>query len=158
MNKLSGDAILPPPEALDPADYQNDFLLWIDKQVGLLRARKFDQLDLNNIIEEIDSMGKSLRRELESRLEVLMMHLLKCQFQPDKKSGRWLGTIHEQRAQIARLLEDTPSLRREVEQRAQRAYPSASYGAALETGLPEATFPAEICYSTVQLLDPRFFP
>ena len=158
MNKPSGDKHFPPPDAIDPADYENDFLLWIDKQVGLLRARKFEQLDLNNIIEEMDSMGKSLRRELESRLEVLIMHLLKCQFQPSKKSGSWLGTIHEQRSQLHRLLEENPSLRRDVAQRAQRAYASAAHGASLETGLPESAFPAEMSYSVNQLLDRRYFP
>jgi hypothetical protein len=158
MNKLSGDTFLPPNDATDPADYENDFLLWIEKQVELLRAKKFEQLDLDNLIEEMDSMGKSLRRELGSRLKVLLMHLLKCEYQPEKKSGSWLGTIHTQRDDIAALLEENPSLRREVPERAQRAYASAVHGASLETGLPETTFPSAIPYSTDQLLDPRFFP
>jgi hypothetical protein len=158
MNKLSSDTFLPPNDVTDPADYENDFLLWIEKQVELLRAKKFEQLDLDNIIEEMDSMGKSLRRELASRLEVLLMHLLKCQCQPEQKSGSWLGTIHAQRSQIRRLLEENPSLRREVTQGAQRAYASALQGASLETGLPESNFPSENPYSSEQLLDSHFFP
>jgi hypothetical protein len=158
MNKLSSETFLPPRDVTDPADYENDFLLWIDKQVELLRAKKFEQLDLNNLIEEMDSMGKSLRRELNSRLEVLLMHLLKCEYQPDMKSSSWRGTIHTQRSQLRGLLEENPSLRREFSQRAQRAYTFAVQGASLESGLPESTFPAENPYSGEQLLDSKFFP
>ncbi len=159
MNKLSsGNTLLPPTDVTDPADYESDFVVWIDKQVELLRAKKFDQLDLENLIEEMDSMGKSLRRELGSRLSVLLQHLLKCQFQPHMKSKSWVSTIHEQRTQIIDLLEQNPSLRREVEQRAARAYHAAIQGASLETGLPESDFPSENPYSGKQLLDTRFFP
>jgi hypothetical protein len=158
MNKLSSDTFLPPNDVTDPADYQNDFLLWIEKQVELLRAKKFEQLDLDNIIEEMDSMGKSLRRELGSRLKVLLIHLLKCQFQPEKKSSGWLGGIEEQRSEILDLLEQNPSLRREVSNGAQHAYASAVRRSSIETGLPASTFPVENPYSSEQLLDLDFIP
>ena len=95
MNKLSSDNFSLPEDTTDPGSYENDFLLWIEQQVELLRTRKFEQLDLNNIIEEMESVGKSLRRALGSRLKVLLMHLLQCEYQPDKISGSWLGTIAE---------------------------------------------------------------
>ena len=158
MNKLSSETFLPPRDVTDPADYENDFLLWIDKQVELLRAKKFEQLDLDNLIEEMDSMGRSLRRELGSRLKVLLMHLLKCEFQPDRKTSSWLVTIEGQRFDIGMLLEENPSLRREVSQSANRVYERAVRAAALETGLPESNFPPESPYSSEQLLDSTFFP
>jgi hypothetical protein len=144
MNKLS--------------DYETDFVLWIEKQVELLRAKEFDELDLDNLIEEIDSIGKSLRLELGSRLKVLLIHLLKCQFQPEKKSSGWLGSIEEQRSEILDLLEQNPSLRREVSNGAQGKYASAVRRSCIETGLPASTFPAENPYSSDQLLDPDFIP
>ena len=159
MNKLSSSTtLLPTPDPTDPADYESDFVLWIDRQVELLRAKQFEQLDLENIIDEMESMGKSMRRELKSRLGVLVLHLLKCQFQPEEKSSSWLGSIHEQRTQVLDLLEQNPSLSREVAQGAARAYRLARQGAALETGLPVSTFPDENPYSGDQLLDTDFFP
>src|SRR5688572_9316464 len=87
----------------------NDFALWIDEQVELLRARNFEQLDLNNIIDEIESMGEGQRRELGSRIEILQVHLLKCQIQPARRSSSPLESIDEQRSQILRLLKHSPS-------------------------------------------------
>ena len=159
MNKLSSsDSLLPPDEVTDLAGYENDFVLWIDQQVELLRARKFDQLDLDNLIDEMDAMGGSQRRELGSRLEVLIMQMLKCLFQPEKKSRSWLGTISAQRSELQSLFEQSPSLRGAAAPRIQRAYGSAAHRASVETGLPESTFPSENPYSIEQLLDPRFFP
>ena len=159
MNKpASTHSLFPPDTSTDPADYENDFLLWIEKQAALLRAEKFGELDLENLIEEIDSMGRSLRRELHSRLTVLLMHLLKCQFQPEKKSSSWQGSIMEQRSDIELLLIDNPSLRREVEKSATTRYPNAVKRAVIETGLPRSTFPALMPYSAEQLLDEEFTP
>jgi hypothetical protein len=158
MDQPGSDELFTSNEVTDPADYESDFILWIDKQVELLRAKKFEQLDLLNVVEEFDALAKSLRRELSSRLRVLLLHLLKCQFQPENKSGSWLGTITEQRSEIASLLEQNPSLRREVAQRAQRSYAAAVHGASMETGLPGSIFPSTSPYSHEQLLDPDFFP
>jgi hypothetical protein len=158
MNKPSSTNLLPPHDAGCPFDYQDDFVLWIDGQLELLRARKFEQLDLDNIIEELDSMGKRERRELGSRLEILLIHLLKCQYQPAAISRSWLGTLSEQRSQIMRLLKHNPSLGLEVEQQAAESYACAVFRAAQETGLPENLFPSENPYSKQDLLDLRFIP
>ncbi len=155
MKRRAPDEALDPP---DPAAYEHDFVRWIERQVRLMRAKQFAQLDLDNVIEEFDAMGRSQRHELRSRLEALLMHLLKCQFQPERKSGSWLGTLREQRSEVARLIEASRSLRKQVPDHADRAYEAAHDRAAAETGLSPSTFPAANPYSADQLLDPRFVP
>lgn len=149
-----------PNAPLHPADaaYERDFALWIAQQAELLRAKRFEQLDLDNLIEEIETVGRSERHELRSRLEQLLLHLLKCQFQPERKSGSWLATLYEQRTRIAAIGKDSPSLKRVIVQFANEAYPHAVRLAAYETGLPASTFPAANPYSKDQLLDPDFIP
>ncbi len=145
-------------QAQNSSDYEQDFMLWLESQLDLLRARKFEQLDLENIIEELDSMGRNDKRELQSRLEVLIAHLLKCQCQPDKKSGSWIGTLNEQRSQIEGLLDISPSLRRLAEESAVKRYPAAVSRAASETGIDAAVFPSALPFTLEQLLDTGFIP
>lgn len=139
-------------------EYEQDLALWYARQAGLLRERRFDQLDLENLIEELEVAGKNLRRELRSRLRVLLMHLLKCQFQHERISGSWRGTLNEQRNEIRDLLAENPSFSPGVLQVAAKVYPEAVEDAASETGLPESTFPGANPYSRDQLLDSRFIP
>jgi hypothetical protein len=150
--------LFPLDEGTDPSDYEDDFALWIDSQVELLRARKFAQIDLDNIIEELESMGRSEKRELYSRIEILVAHLLKCEFQPDKKSGSWIGTVNEQRSQIAGLLRHSPSLRRFIDEFALSSYGEARWRASTETGMPLSAFPESMPYSISQVLDGTFLP
>ena len=92
--------------------YERDFSLWVEDTVAKLKARKFDELDLDNLIEEIDSLGKRDKRELRNRLDVLLNHLLKRCYIPSPENYRgWELTIREQRKQVQRLLEESPSLR-----------------------------------------------
>jgi hypothetical protein len=139
-------------------EYEEDLALWYQRQAELLRERRFDQLDLENLIEELEVAGKNLRRELNSRVRVLLMHLLKCQVQHERISGSWRGTLSEQRAEIRDLLSENPSLAPGLMQVADKVYPSAVERAAAETGLPESSFPCANPYSIDQLLDPRFIP
>jgi hypothetical protein len=140
------------------ADHEQDLVLWYQQQIALLRERRFDQLDVENLIEELRiAMGKE-RRELASRLKILLMHLLKCQFQHHRISGSWLGTLAEQRDEIENLLEDSPSLRPSIMQLVEKVYPAAVRLAVLETGLPASVFPASRPYSQVQLFDFTFVP
>lgn len=141
-----------------PAAHGNDFVLWIERQLACLRQGRFEQLDVDTLIEELDAMGWNQRRELKSRLETLMVNLLKCQFQPEPKSRAWLGTIREQRAEIARIIEDSPSLYGFVAEYADNAYKAAYERAGAETGVPRAAFPPANPYATGQLLDPEFVP
>jgi hypothetical protein len=145
-------------DRLDCADYEQDMVLWFEHQITLLRQRRFAELDLNNLIEELDSIVRHERRALESRIRVLLMHLLKCQFQHDRISGSWLGTLDEQRFQIDRLLQDSPSLVSGLGEVVARAYPSAVHGAASETGLCRDGFPKVNPYTIEQLLDVDFVP
>ncbi len=138
--------------------YEKDFYGWTKEQATLLRTHDFAQLDLDNLIEEIESMGRSERRQLVSRLEVLLMHLLKWQYQPDLQGHSWHATIAEQRRRIHRLLRDNPSLQPEVINCLTDAYEDARYAAADETGLPLVTFPEQCPYALDQVLGQTWLP
>ena len=137
-------------------DYEQDLALWYDRQVALLRARRFDELDVENLIQELEYFVGKDRRELASRLRVLLMRLLKCQLQPQRISRGWLGTIAEQRAGIEALLEDSPSLGPGLMQVANKMYPKAVQAAAIETRIAPSAFPAANPYTREQLLDADF--
>ena len=158
MNQLTSLTEQLPRDEADLSAYESDFALWIDAQLDILRAKKFELLDLDNVIEELESMGGNQRRELASRIEVLLMHLLKCRYQPEKKSSSWLKTIMVQRAELSRLLKQSPSLKRLVNEYVHGSYAHAVRLAALDTGLPAAAFPSSSPFSSNQLLDPDFFP
>jgi Domain of unknown function DUF29 len=93
------------------ASYEADVVLWANEQAGLIRAGRFDLLDLEHIAEEIEDVGKSEQRELASRMAVLLAHLLKWQYQPDRQGGSWSRTIKEQRKGVLARLDETPSLK-----------------------------------------------
>jgi hypothetical protein len=138
--------------------YQTDFYSWTQQQAGLLKARKFDQIDFEHLIEEIESMGASERKELDSRLIELMLHLLKWQFQPERKSRSWEVSIAKQRVGIRKVLRDNPSLKYQLEQRVIDCYPDAKSYAAIETKLSKSRFPEECPYSLEQLFNENFMP
>lgn len=135
-----------------------DFVLWIERECAFLRNKQFDQLDLDRLIGELNAMGGNERRELKSRLETLMMNLLKCQFQPEPKSRAWLGAVREQRSEIGRILEQSPSLDDVIAEYADHVYKAAFERAGAETGIPRAAFPQANPYTKEQLLDPDFVP
>src|SRR3981081_3195920 len=91
--------------------YESDFYAWTPEQARLLRERRFDDLDLDNLVDEVESVGRSDKRQIESRLEVLIAHLLKWKLQPVVRGNGWMSTIFEQRRRLIRLVEDSPSLR-----------------------------------------------
>jgi len=141
-----------------PRLYETDFYGWIQNQAGVLRAGNFASLDLDNLIEEIEDMGKNRQRALESRLEILLMHLLKWQFQPSRKSTSWELTIEEQRDRLAKLLRENPSLKSRVQDALGEAYNFAIKRASSETGLPRSTFPTRCPWTFEQIMDPDFWP
>ena len=145
-------------DSLPAAGYDQDFALWLEGQAALLRARRFDLLDLDNLAEEIDAVAQSLHRELRNRIRVVLVHLLKYEFQPERLSDSWLETLGEQREQIFELLQQNPSLSRRVMEYADRAYPRAAAKAARETKLPASTFPASNPYSRDEILSDRTPP
>lgn len=138
--------------------YQRDFHAWTGEQARLLQAGRFQDLDLTHLIEELESMGASERRQLQQRLKVLLAHLLKWQYQPEYRSRSWRATIKEQRLSLLDLLDDNPSLKTILEARVEKAYPMAVLLAVRETDLEEATFPAACPYSLEQLLQLEDYP
>jgi hypothetical protein len=138
--------------------YNADFVRWTEEQAARLRARRFDGLDLENLAEEIESLGKRDRRRLKSRLTVLLMHLLKWGYQPEQRSGSWDSTIRTQRADVRQLLDDSPNLRREVPEIIADRYEMARRNAAAETGLPLTKFPADCPFAVAEILAEEWLP
>jgi hypothetical protein len=140
--------------------YDQDFYAWTQEQAVLLRAKKWRELDYANLAEELEALGKRDRRELERRLEVLVMHLLKWRYQPERRerSRGWRSTIREQRRRLTRLLQDSPSLRSEVPAFLDDGYPHAREKALDETRLPPEALPPTCPWTAVQVLDDAFWP
>jgi hypothetical protein len=138
--------------------YDTDFYAWANEQAALLRSGQLSAADIENIAEEIESMGRSEKRELLSRLAVLLLHLLKWQFQPSLQGASWRATIRIQRRDLARHLADNPSLRAKIDQAASDSYGDAVIGASVETGLSEQTFPVACPWTVDQILDADFWP
>lgn len=138
--------------------YDEDFYLWTQRAAELLRAGRPDQVDLENVAEEIESLGKSDKRELRSRLKVLIMHLLKCQQSSEVPSRSWLLTIRSQRSEIRTLLEESPSLKRMVPELVAQAYREAADLASYEMDQPAEPFPARCPFSEADILDDSFVP
>ena len=138
--------------------HETDFYAWTQAQAAALQQANFDQLDIANLIEEIEDMGKSQQRQLESRLIVLLVHLLKWQFQPNKRSPSWEATIHIQRLELVDLLADNPSLRPRLPHFLERAWPKARLGARGETSIDLKIFPLNCHYTLAQIFDDAFFP
>lgn len=135
--------------------HDHDFYAWTQNQAQLLRGGQFDGLDIQQIAEELEDMGRSEKRALESRLEVLIMHLLKWQYQPNLRSRSWQLTIREQRLRVQNLLEDNPSLQPYLSQRLDKIYGLAVIAAERETGLN--LFPETCPYEIEQILSENFF-
>jgi hypothetical protein len=135
-----------------------DFAAWAAEQAALLRDAKFDRVDLENVAEEIESLGNSDRYEIDSRMEVLLQHLLKWQVQPAHRSNSWRASIREQRIRIGRVVERSPSLRHYPARHLAGSYVLGRDAAITETGLPETRFPESCPFTIEQILDPDFLP
>jgi hypothetical protein len=138
--------------------YDEDFFAWTQEQARLLREGELSQIDIENVAEELESMGRSDKRELRSRLVLLIMHLLKWQYQPGFRSRSWTSTIGEQRGQIKEMLEESPSLLPTITTDLGRTYRLARIKAVGETGLSETTFPEKCPYTPEQILSEDFLP
>jgi hypothetical protein len=138
--------------------YDDDLYAWTKEQAALLRARRTEGLDWQNLAEEILSMGGRDRRKLESRLCIILLHLLKWQMQPPLRSASWRRSLRVQRREIRKLLKQSPSLRREVPALVREAYPDAVKDAVDETGLPSDRFPADCPYAPDDVLAETYLP
>lgn len=132
--------------------YEEDYYSWVNEQVALLRARRFDELDAENVAEELEGVGKSETAKLWSILRVLVMHMLKWDQQPEFRTPSWVYSIREQRKRYHKLLKQSPSLRASQDEILADAYDSARDWAANETSLPEDEFPRECPYSWDDIL------
>ncbi len=138
--------------------YERDFYAWSREQAELLRSGNLAEADIEHIAEEIDSMGRTEKRELMSRLRVLLLHLLKWRFQPGKRGPSGEASIRVQRDLLADHLEDNPSLKPLVPQALASAYRLASLEAVAETGLPRSTFPEDCPWIVDEVFDSGFWP
>ncbi len=140
------------------ADYEADFALWLEAQLMLLRERRFDKLDMENLLEELGGLLGRQYRELRHRLIIITSHLLKCEFQPQRKGRSWRSTLATQRIELEELFEQSPSLRRQVAAYAEKAYLPAVRLAAKEMGIDPSVLPGTSPYTESQLLDLDFEP
>ncbi len=145
-------------ESIDSNLYEKDYYLWLTNTANLLRAENLAELDLLHLIEEIEDMGKRERRSLYSNLKILLMHLLKYRYQPEKRSHSWRYTIEEHRQRIAEAFSDSPSLQGYLLEVFDKCYQDAKKLAAKETGLAKEAFPTESPFTTEETLDPDYLP
>jgi hypothetical protein len=138
--------------------YETDFYEWTQEQARLLRERRWDDLDLENLIDEVESVGRSDKHQIQKRLKVVLAHLLKWKYQPGARSSAWRGTLREQRARLAQLVEDSPSLRSHPASVFDLAYLSARLLASKETGIDFTLFPEKPPFTPEQALDDEFLP
>jgi hypothetical protein len=146
------------PLAAAPALYEADFHRWSADQARALRDRRPDDIDWENIAEEIESLGRSDRQEIASRLTVILAHLLKWQIQPLARSNSWRATLVEQRTAIADIIADSPSLAPYPASILDRRYEAARKRASADAGLPLDAFPETSPYTVEQALDPDYVP
>ena len=143
---------------IDVVSYDPDFVGWRERQAALIRAGRMDLADLEHIAEEIETLGRSEREALESAYRLIALHLLKLQFQPERRSRSWIATITRERLHADRILRDNPSLKSKRIDFFASAYLDARKEAASETGRPESTFPVEPPFKLEALVDHDFMP
>ncbi len=141
-----------------PSLYEDDFFGWTAQQAALLRGGHFKEADLENIVEEIETLGRSEKRELESAYRLICMHLLKMIYQPDRASRSWLKTIVRERNTVENVLDASPSLKARRTELLAKAYRQARKEAAAETGLSRDVFPQHSPFSADQVEDDSFVP
>jgi type I site-specific restriction-modification system R (restriction) subunit len=138
--------------------YEEDFFLWLETTVKLLKEGRLNELDIANLTEEIEAMGRSEKNSIESNLEVLLMHLLKYKYQPKKLSKSWLLTIYEHRKRIKKAFKNSPSLKRYYQEKFLSCYQESRKMASIETGLNINIFPENCPFELELILDSDYLP
>ena len=140
--------------------YDSDVIAWAQEQANLLRSGQFSLLDIEHIAEEIEDVGKSEQRELASRMAVLLAHLLKWEYQPERRGSSWEDTIRTQRERIDRRMCKTPSLKTSLTDADWQAdaWDDAVDEAVKETGMARKVFPKSCPWSTEQIMSQDFYP
>ncbi len=140
-------------KAVDPTTlYEQDFYRWAMENAAALRRGDLSGIDVANIAEELEDLGRSERRQLRHRLEQLMLHVLKWSYQPAKRSAGWRASVNEQRARIERILEENPSLRKQVEELVVTGYRISVDMAVRQTGFLPQSFPAQCPFTFGELM------
>lgn len=138
--------------------YEKDYYLWLEQTIQDLKAGKWAELDITNLIEELEGVSRSEKRALESNLTVILLHLLKWKYQPTYRCNSWLSSINEHRFRVAKQMKQSPSLKPYLEQVFEECYGDAKILAEVETGLPLDTFPAESPFTTEETLNTDYLP
>ncbi len=149
-----------PPRALDaaPTAYDADFFRWTQEQAAFLKNGEWSKLDVANLVDEVETLGRSEKHEIRSRMLVLIQHLLKWKYQPAGRSSSWRGTIMEQRKRLILALRENPSLKSFPPQVLAAEYETARLKAAGETTLAEDVFPEACPFTIGEILDERYYP
>jgi hypothetical protein len=134
------------------ATYEGDFYSWTQEQGALLRARRFDEVDWENVAEEIESLGRDQFSKLVSFYRLILLHMLKWEHQPNLQSRSWANSIAIHRDHAAEVLDDNPGLKPRVDEALQRAYRGARLDAIQETGLRSSTFPERCPFALDEVL------
>jgi Domain of unknown function DUF29 len=138
--------------------HSRDFHSWIEQTAKLLRAHRWQEIDLEHLIEEVEDLGKSERRGIASQLTGLLLHLLKWQYQPQPRSDSWLDSITDSRTQIELAIQDSPSLKNYPTEQLEESYQRARRQAAKQTGMSISILPQDCPYSLKLVLDEDWLP
>jgi hypothetical protein len=138
--------------------HDEDFYGWAMVEANLLRQRKWDELDIEHLAEELESMGASEKREIRSRMKQLLKHLLKWKYQPDLQCRSWRNSIRNQRLELADVIKDNPSLNPTLPENIKEVYGRVMEDTAEETGIYKENFPNECPYTFEQIMDNDFYP
>jgi hypothetical protein len=149
-------------ETLDTKDpdtlYERDFITWTQQQAALLKKGRLDLVDVANLAEEVESLGKSQLSALRSSYKLIAMHLLKLMKQPEKATASWENTINRERGNVIDLLDENPGMRSKRSELFLKAYGSARSEAAFETQIDLMQFPEEPPFSLEQIESTLFWP
>ncbi len=143
---------------MNPKLYEKDYYLWIEQTAQLLKIERLAELDYKNLLEEIEDMGRNQRNAIESNLIVLLLHLLKWQYQPELQCSSWRGSIREHRRRILKSLKDSPSLRPYLDVIWLESYQEARLQAADETDLSVEIFPEQCLFTIENILNTDYLP
>ena len=142
----------------DLQTYDGDYYGWTQQQAAHLRSGRMDRVDLENLAEEIESLGKSQLHALTSSYRLIAMHLLKFLVQPERASASWLTTISRERGNVELMLDDSPGMKPKREERFAKAYDIARRDASAETGLPLGDFPTQPPFDVNDVESRDFWP
>ncbi len=147
---------VPNPLVKSKSFYEQDFYAWLETTANLLKKKQFESIDLENLIEEIEAMGRSEKREIKTRLITIIKHLLRLKYWQstlDYNARGWRNTVIEQREKLIFVLEDSPSLRQELESFFLEGYQKTVQKIIQKYDLPSSMFPAESPFSLTNIID-----